>query len=406
MLRDVPEATHCADADVIIVGGGPAGLALACALDDAGFAPLVLEQQPLERLRAPAEDGRDIALTHRSRRVLTGLGAWARLPAADVSPLREARVVDDTPAPELEIAPVAGGPAPLGWLVPNHGIRRALFEEFERRSLRLECDAKVTRFERGPADARVFLADGRACRAPLVVAADSRFSEVRRMAGIGAAMRDFGHTAIVGRLSHERDHGGIAWECFRHGCTLALLPLNGRQVSGVVTVTSDAAGEWFSLDDRDFAARVAARAPAALGAMSVASPRHRYPLVAVIAHAFSGPRFALVGDAAVGMHPVTAHGFNLGLYGVETLARELASSGRAGRDPGSAEALSRYARTHRRVAAPIFHGTNAIVRLFTRDHGPALAARRAVLGASQRLPVFGPLIRAAIRNRLTGSGIL
>ena len=136
-------------AEVIIVGGGPAGLALACALDAAGIAPLVLEQQPIEPLRAPAEDGRDIALTHRSRRVLTGLGVWQRLPEADVSPLKEARVVDDGAAPELTIAPRGASEGPLGWLVPNWCIRRAALEEFEQRGLRLECGAKVTRFERG-----------------------------------------------------------------------------------------------------------------------------------------------------------------------------------------------------------------------------------------------------------------
>ena len=391
------------DADVLIVGAGPAGLALACALDAGGITPLVLERQSIEPLRAPTEDGRDIALTHRSRRVLESLDVWPRLPDAEVSPLREARVVDDGPAPELQIAPVVNSDGPLGWLVPNHCIRRAAFEEFERRGLRLECDARVTGFERGTGQASVVLADGRRFSAPLVIAADSRFSELRRMAGIGAQMRDFGHTALVGRIAHERDHGGIAWECFRHGCTLALLPLNGRQVSGVITVTTDAAAEWSALDDRAYAERVAARSPAGLGAMRVAGPRHRYPLVAVNAHAFAAQRFALIGDAAVGMHPVTAHGYNLGLYGVEVLARELAAARRSGRDPGSMEVLTSYAREHRRVSMPIYHGTNAIVRLFTHDRGPALAARRLVLAASQHLPLFGRLVRSAIRNRLTGS---
>jgi ubiquinone biosynthesis UbiH/UbiF/VisC/COQ6 family hydroxylase len=391
------------DADVLIVGAGPAGLALACALDAGGITPLVLERQSIEPLRAPAEDGRDIALTHRARRVLKSLGVWRRLADAEVSPLREARVVDEGPAPELQIAPIANSDGPLGWLVPNHCIRRAVFEEFERRGLRLECDARVTGFERETKQASVVLADGRRFSAPLVIAADSRFSELRRMAGIGAQMRDFGHTALIGRIAHERDHGGIAWECFRHGCTLALLPLNGRQVSAVITVTTDSAAEWSALDDCAYAERVASRSPAGLGAMRIAGPRHRYPLVAVNAHAFAAPRFALVGDAAVGMHPVTAHGYNLGLYGVEVLARELAAARRSGRDPGSMDVLASYAREHRRVAMPIYHGTNAIVRLFTHDRGPALAARRLVLAASQHLPLFGRLVRSAIRNRLVSA---
>lgn len=395
-----PLASH--DAEVVIVGGGPAGLALACALDAAGIDPLVFERQPAVRLRDPVEDGRDIALTHRSRRVLESLGIWSRLPIADVSPLQEARVVDDGARPELRIAPKGGSDRPLGWLVPNHHIRRATFEEFEQRGLRLECDASVTRLERSSGRATVTLADGRTRSAPLVVAADSRFSEVRRMAGIGASMRDFGHTAFVGRIAHERDNDGVAWECFRHGCTLALLPLNGRQASVVVTVTGNAAPEWNALDDAGFVERVSAHSPAALGAMRAVGPRHHYPLVAVFAHEFAMPRFALVGDAAVGMHPVTAHGYNLGLYGIEALAGKLAAASRDGWDAGSMEILSSYAREQRRVSLPIYHGTNAIVRLFTRDHGPALTARRVMLAASQHLPVFGRLVRAAIRSRLTG----
>ncbi len=396
-----PLVSH--DAEVIIVGGGPAGLALACALDAAGIDPLVLERQPSELIRDPVEDGRDIALTHRSRKVLESLGIWSRLPVVDVSPLQEARVVDDSARPELRIAPRGESDSPLGWLVPNHRIRRAAFEEFERRELRLECNASVMRLERDVGRATVTLADGRAFSAPLVVAADSRFSEVRRMAGIGASMRDFGHTAFVGRIAHECDHRGIAWECFRHGCTLALLPLNGRQASVVFTVTGDAAPEWNELDDRGFVERVSEHSPAALGPMRAVGPRHRYPLVAVYAHAFAMPRFALVGDAAVGMHPVTAHGYNLGLYGIEALAGTLAAARRVGWDPGSMEILSSYAREHRRVSLPIYHGTNAIVRLFTRDHGPALAVRRVMLAASQHLPVVGRLVRSVIRSRLTGS---
>ena len=178
------------NAEVIVVGAGPAGLALACALDAAGIAPLVLEKNATETLRAPAEDGRDIALTHRSRRVLTTLGVWQRLPGPEVSPLREARVVDDGAVPELRIAPTGASDGPLGWLVPNWCLRRAAFEEFERRGPRLECDAQVSSFGRSASEASVTLADGRRFSAPLVVAADSRFSEVRRMAGLG---RDHGH---------------------------------------------------------------------------------------------------------------------------------------------------------------------------------------------------------------------
>jgi ubiquinone biosynthesis UbiH/UbiF/VisC/COQ6 family hydroxylase len=234
------------------------------------------------------------------------------------------------------------------------------------------------------------------------VAADSRFSSVRRMAGIGAWVHDFARSVVVGRIAHDGDSQGIAWECFRYGNTLALLPLNGRQCSAVVTVASDRAPQWLALTGDEFAARVQAQAPPTLGTIRAAGPRHHYPLVGVYAQRFAGRRFALVGDAAVGMHPVTAHGYNFGLYGVEVLARELQQARAAGRDIGSADVLQVYAGEHRRATLPTYLGTNAIVKLYTDEHAPAKVARRALLAAAERMPAFSTAVKAAITRQLTG----
>ncbi|EHR71633.1 Ubiquinone biosynthesis hydroxylase, UbiH/UbiF/VisC/COQ6 family [Burkholderiales bacterium JOSHI_001] len=397
--------SSAADADVLIVGAGPAGLALACALDAAGISSLLLEQQDSASLSAPPEDGRDIALTHRARQVMQQLGLWQRLPSSSVAPLREARVLDGEATSFLQFGAKDGHSAgqPLGWLVPNHLIRQAAHDEARSRAkLRIECGARVTALALNDDMARVSLADGRSLQAPLVVAADSRFSETRRRAGIGAAMRDFGRTVIVARVAHEGDNQGIAWECFRYGNTLALLPMNGGQCSAVITARSDQAASWLALDDAGFAERVQQQAGSRLGALRTASARHAYPLVAVYAHRFTAQRFALVGDAAVGMHPVTAHGYNFGLYGVQVLARELAAARRAGTDLGAGPALQRYDAEHRRVTLPIYLGTNAIVSLFTDERTPAKALRKAVLTVAERVPPFSGLIRRAITRQLTG----
>jgi 2-polyprenyl-6-methoxyphenol hydroxylase-like FAD-dependent oxidoreductase len=219
-------------------------------------------------------------------------------------------------------------------------------------------------------------------------------------------MHDFGRSVVVGRVAHEGDNDGIAWECFRYGNTLALLPMNGRQCSAVITADSNQVPEWLALSDEEFAARVQAQAPGALGTLKPAGPRHHYPLVGVYAHRFSGHRFALIGDAAVGMHPVTAHGYNFGLYGVEVLTRALQAAKRAGKDIGQAEVLARYADQHRRTTLPTYLGTNAIVKLFTTEFGPARLARRAVLTLSEKLPPFNKVVKTAITRQLTGrSGI-
>lgn len=391
-----------ADADVLIVGAGPAGLGLACALADAGFLPLLLEQQDTAALAEPAEDGRDIALTHRARRVMTGLGLWAELPPDQIAPLNQAKVLDGSGAGPLGFAAGAGD-GPLGWLVPNHLIRRAAWRAARRRpAVRCLSGARVTALDLGDPLARVTLADGRTLCAPLVVAADSRFSATRRLAGIGAAMNDFGRSVVVGRVAHARDHGGTAWECFGYGNTLALLPMNGRQCSAVVTLPSHLAPEWLALDDEAFARRIAEQAGDRLGAMQAVGPRHHYPLVGVYAHRFVARRFALIGDAAVGMHPVTAHGWNFGLYGIEVLARELAAARRAGQDIGALPVLQPFEAEHRRTTRPVYLGTNAIVGLFTNEQAAAKLARRAVLAVSEHAPGVSRLIKTAITAQLTG----
>lgn len=392
------------DCDVIIVGAGPAGLALASALADTGLRTLNLEQATRATIEAPAEDGRDIALTHRARRVMEGLGMWERLAAEAIAPLKQARVVDgDATSASLHFTSTGTGLEALGWLVPNHLIRQAAWQAASARErARFEFGAAVNGLQLQADEAAVTLSDGRRFSAPLVVAADSRFSSVRRMAGIGASVHDFARSVVVGRVRHENESEGIAWECFRYGNTLAMLPMNERQCSAVVTVPSSRTAEWLGLDDAGFAARVQAQAPAALGRLQAVGPRHHYPLVGVYAHRFSAARFALIGDAAVGMHPVTAHGYNFGLYGVEVLTRELARCHALGHDIGSAAVLQRYADEHRRTTLPTYLGTNALVKLFTDEHGPAKVARRALLAASENLPGFSGVVKAAITQQLTG----
>jgi len=386
--------------DVVIVGAGPVGLALACALGDAGLAVTLVERQPRAALADPAPDGREIALTHRSAGILEALGLWERLAGDDVAPIREARVIDAGAPQALRFEPRGSRHAELGFLVANSAIRAAAFAAAARPAVTLLDGAQVARIRPGADAAEVDLADGRRLRARLVVAADSRLSETRRQMGLGAELREFGRDVIVCRMAHEAPSDGIAWECFGYGRTLAVLPLNRQRVSTVVTVASDRSDALLRLPAPEYADLVCRQFGARLGRMRPDGERHVYPLVAVYARRFVGPRFALAGDAAVGMHPVTAHGFNLGLYGVDTLARALAAARRTGRDIGSLDVLLRYEAEHRRVTRPLYLGTNALVGLFTDDRAPARAARAAVIGVAERL---APL-KAAITRRLTGTG--
>ncbi|MEY8879339.1 MAG: 5-demethoxyubiquinol-8 5-hydroxylase UbiM, partial [Leptothrix sp. (in: b-proteobacteria)] len=335
------------------------------------------------------------------------LGLWDRLTPGQVAPIRAARVHNGRSSRFLHFDGSRSGHEALGFLVPNHELRRAAYAGAARAGVTIHAGVEVSQASNhlgadgqptGPA-AEVQLADGRRFSAPLLVAADSRFSATRRQLGIGANSRDFGRTVIVCRMHHERPHEGVAHECFRYGGTLALLPMNDDQVSAVLTVRSDLAAGLLALGPAAFAAHVEREAEGCLGRMELLGERHAYPLVGVYAHRFAAPRVALIGDSAVGMHPVTAHGYNFGLYGVEALTRQLVQARRRGQDIGALSVLQGFEAEHRRATLPIYLGTNAVVGLFTDDRPPAKLLRRAVLQVAEHLP---PL-KAAITRQLTGA---
>lgn len=403
------------DTDVLIVGAGPAGLSLALALSHAGLHATVLEQQSLPALAQPAPDGREIALTQPSVQTLQRLGTWQRLLAHEQGFIRQA-IVHDGPVgarPTLTIDTVGQDMHELGRIVPNCALRRTAFEAAQTHdNIRLITGATVTQVVRHAQCAQVHYqvheggvrVDAPPLSAPLVVAADSRFSAVRRMLGVAAQMTDFGRGVIVCRMRHTLEHHDVAHECFGYERTLAVLPLpdavdgGHAQCSVVVTAQAADAARMLALESAAFTAEVQAQFQNRLGDMELLGERHAYPLVAVYAQRFTGPRCALLGDAAVGMHPVTAHGYNLGLAGVERLTQALVAARQRGQDWGDAAALAPYARAHHLHAWPIYQGTNAIVRLYTDARPVPRLLRQLVLQGARRLP---PL-QAAIVGQLTG----
>ena len=375
--------------DVIIIGAGPAGLCLAKALCDLDLRVALVERQACAAIAEPAFDGREIALTHASMRLLRDLGIWRYLPEDAGSPLRAARVMEGDCLHDMRIDAALAGKDLLGMLVPNHRIREAAWKAVsDLPGLDLFDSTRVHAVQATDDHAGITLGDGLRLEAPLLVAADSRFSETRRAMGIGADQYDYGKSMLVCRMRHEQPHQGVAWEWFGHGQTLALLPLQEHAASIVVTLPDAAARRLAALDVDTFAREIEQRYGHHLGHMKLESSRHVYPLVGVYARRFVGRRFALAGDAAVGMHPVTAHGFNLGLASVERLASMARDAQRRNGDLGCAEGLARYERQHRRGTRPLYLATRAIVELYTDDRAPARLVREGVLRAGRRLTPF------------------
>jgi len=192
---------------------------------------------------------------------------------------------------------------------------------------------------------------------------------------------------MVCRVAHERDHGGIATEWFGYGQTIAMLPLNGRMSSAVLTLPAPEIDRLARLDARGLGIELTRRYGGRLGAMRVVDGPYVYPLATTYARHFTAARAALIGDAAVGMHPVTAHGFNLGLQGAATLARLVTDAAKRGRDIASLALLRRYEGAHRRASRPIYTATNLLVGLYTTDRPAACAARHAAIRAAAGLPL-------------------
>ncbi|WP_010546317.1 5-demethoxyubiquinol-8 5-hydroxylase UbiM [Sphingomonas elodea] len=389
------------DCDVVIVGGGPAGLAFARSLEDCGLSIVLLERAPLEALATPRFDGREIALTHGSRRILEQLGAWMRLPAGEIAPLHAAKVVNGDSPFALNFTAGGGADDQLGWLVPNHRIRAALYDAvLDQPGLRIVTGAEVVHARSGAMGPRaeVLLSSGEVVRAKLLVVADSRLSKTREALGIDADIHPLGRSMMVVRVRHELPHGSVALEWFDHRQTLALLPLAANTAGAVLTLPEDAARRVMAFDDAALGRDLTRRFRQRLGRMEVVSDRNVYPLVTSWAHQFVSGRAALIGDAAVGMHPVTAHGFNLGLSGQAMLAAKVRDAVRRGMDPALPAALRRYEQGHRAACRPLYTGTNLLVRLFTNERPAARAMRHAVLRLGAGLPFVRPSVRAMLTH--------
>ncbi|MCK9514781.1 MAG: 5-demethoxyubiquinol-8 5-hydroxylase UbiM [Ottowia sp.] len=381
---------------VLIVGAGPAGLCLALALARQGTQVALLERQAEDLLGSPAGDGREVALTHASMRFLREIGVWAHIPSADVVPLRQARILDRHD-PGFEVSARPFDRDQLGTLVSNHLIRAAAWRAAsEHPHIHIHTGSSVERVMTSPSTAHVQLAGGKTLDAALLVAADGRHSQTRRAMGIATYMHDFGRSMLLCRMTHEQPGDGTAWQWFGRDMTRAILPVSEHVSSVILTMPEAAMQPLLDLSQTDFAQAVARHLEYRFGAMELTGERHSYPMVGTWARRFVGTRFALVGDAAIGMHPVTAHGFNTGLASAERLAWAAAFGQRRWQDVGHPRALARYERQHRLGSAAMFAGTQLVARLFENDSLLARPLRQGIMRAGRDLPVLQRALAAGL----------
>jgi 2-octaprenyl-6-methoxyphenol hydroxylase len=380
------------DADVVIVGGGNAGAALALALDLAGLSAVLVDARPVETRADPDFDGRAYALAAASVKLLGALGVWRGL-APKAQAMTAIAIHDGRPgAPGPERLRFEGAEldeAPFAWLLEDRFLRPALLEAVAARpGLRHLAPADVTAMQADAGGATATLADGTALRARLVVAADGKRSPLARAAGLRWTGRRYGMTGLVCAVACGRPHEGVARQAFYPGGPFAMLPLPGDRVSIVWSERAREAARIAALPDAACLDEIAARAGGLLGEIRLAGRRWAYPLELALAYAYVAPRLALLGDAAHAVHPIAGQGFNLGLRDVAALAEVLAEARRRGEDPGAAEVLARYQEWRRFDSTALGVGMDGLVGLFSSDFGPLRTLRDAGLAAVGAVPAL------------------
>lgn len=366
--------------DVTIVGAGPVGLSFARALSDTSLNIAIIDRQTSKSLANPPEDGREIALTHLSKKILTSFGIWQEIDQNEISLIKEAKVINGASPYSLHFNHQDTSENTLGHLIPNRLVRAAAYKVAkESKAIKIITGVGVDSFSIDANKAEIKLSNKEIIHCSLMIAADGRLSSSRRSMGIPSEVKDFGKTVIVCKMEHEKPHSNIAYECFHYGRTLAVLPMVGNYSSIVITISSDQADAIMKMKDQTFNEDIQTRFNSRLGGMMIVGKKYSYPLFASHASHFHANRFALIGDASVGMHPVTAHGFNLGLRGSKTLATVIEEALSNKLDFASVEILSKYNQKHQRSTRPLYYGTNLLVDLYNSERLTAKVLRRLAL---------------------------
>ena len=379
--------------DVIVVGGGHAGLLTALALSGLGLTVRVVEPMPAEAIRAAPPDGRALALLAGSIDHLNALGVWKEL-APFGAPIRRVEVLDVGSAAKVAYRETDSPKAtPFGQGFENRILRRALLDLLLARAGHdvLVTD-RIAGFERRATGIVIRTESGTELTGSLVIGADGRGSQLRSLARIGLKRWSYGHAALGLIVRHSVDNGGAVLERMRQGGPLATLPLRSDRTGITWVETTERATDLAQGPSGVLLAELSEALGGILGDMEVEGPIGTWPLSGQHADRYVAPRLALVGDAAHGVHPIHAQGFNMGVADVAALVGLI---DRYRGDPGSPDVLKAYERMRRGPNTRSIWLTDGLARLFSNELVPVAHARGAALTLLDRIT---PLRRLAIQR--------
>ena len=388
--------------DILIAGGGIAGLTAAARLGRDGHSVLLVDPAPL----APPVTGdlRTTAYLQPAIQTLSNADAWADMQSHGAE-LRKMRIVDAggaerAPRDTVDFDGAETGVGAFGWNIPNIAARAALLDAIARLpNVRIRHETRVTGYVTRTDHAMLRTDAGDQIQTRLVVAADGRDSTLRRLAGIRHKRWEYGQRGLVFVVTHPNPHQGISTEIHRTGGPLTLVPmpdLDGKPCSSIVwMVPGPRAQELSAMDDSALGAEITAETMDLFGDLTVAGPRATWPIISQIAVELKADRLALIAEAAHVMPPIGAQGLNTSLHDVETLATLVAQAP----DPGAPDLLRRYEqqilpRTMLRVG-----GIDLLNRAAMTEFQPLRDLRRVGLNAIGNI---APLRRLAIRAGMGG----
>lgn len=395
--------------DVVIVGAGIAGSALAVALAGQGIVVALVEARPLEptillpELALGQFDSRVSALTPSSIAFLQSLDVWEAIEQYRCAPYRHMTVWDADGTATIDFDAAEVDATSLGTIAENRAITDSLVRRLiDLNDTRVLAPASLASCE-VDADGVACLAldDGSQLEASLLVAADGALSRVRELMAFRTREWDYGHRAIVTTVQCEHGHQDTAWQCFMPTGPLALLPLPSGQDAHFVSIVwsqqDDAAEELLAMDDEQFCQALSGASERRLGKIVAAGKRSAFSLRQRHAVDYVLPGVALVGDAAHTIHPLAGQGINLGLSDVAVLAKEIRSAVAGGASPGDIAVLKRYQRQRKGENLAMMAAMDGFKRLFEQRSPAVRWLRNAGLrGVGQLLPIKQQLMRQAM----------
>jgi 2-octaprenylphenol hydroxylase len=385
--------------DLVVVGGGMVGAALACACSGKGLSIAVVEsREPRRAWPAGEVDLRVSAINRASQRILERVGAWARMMELGISPYREMHVWDAVGRGSIHFDSADLGEPNLGHIVENRVTQLALWECLERaQDVTLLCPAGIDDLALSPEAALLELTDGSRLAARLLVGADGRDSFVRDRLGIATRGWLYDQHAIVANVQVGKWHEETAWQRFLPTGPLAFLPLLDGRCSIVWSVTESRGRELLALDEPAFARALGDALEHRLGEIGEVGPRASFPLRLQHAEHYVEPHLALIGDAAHAVHPLAGQGVNLGFLDAAELAAAIDTALARKRDIGGLWALRRFERARRGENGLMLMAMDGFKRLFSNRVLPLAALRSAGLVATDRI---GPIKHLFMRHAL------